>query len=91
MFLSELASVHPGKGYSKMDRYKDFREVFLTDQGMRVLYEILSWGHMFRSSAHLGKFDPYETMFHDGERNIALQIMYTMRAEPRDRPTSTKE
>ena len=90
-FLSQLAETHPGKNYSKMDRYRDFRRLFLdTDMGRRVLYEILAWGNMFRPSAPRANFDPYQTMFHDGERNIALQIMTTMNAEPKDRTKETQ-
>ena len=91
-FLAELSAVYPGKRYRNIDRYRDFRRVFLdSEQGMRVLYEILSWGHIFRSTATIANFEPYETMFHDGENNIALRIMSTLNAEPKERPTSTKE
>ena len=90
--LAELYAAHPGKRYTKLDKYRDFRRVFLdSEQGMRVLYEILSWGHMFRSTATMANFEPYQTMFCDGENNIALRIMSTMNAEPKERPTSTKE
>ena len=90
-FLAELAASHPGKAYKPMDRYRDFRRLFLdSEQGRRVLYEILRWGNMFRPSAPMANFDPHETMFHDGERNVALRIMSTMHAEPRERPANTK-
>lgn len=90
-FFAELASAHAGKNYTKMDKYRDFRRVFLdSEEGKRVLYEILSWGGMFRPSSR-GNFDTNETFFHDGERNLALKIMTTMNAEPKARPTSTKE
>jgi hypothetical protein len=88
-FFVELASVYPEK-YNKMDRYREFRSVFLgSEQGKRVLYEILSWGGMLRPSSR--NFDTNETFFHEGERNIALKIMTIMNAEPKQRPTSTKE
>ncbi len=89
-FLAELAAAHPGKSYDKsVDRYREFRRVFLeTDQGRRVLYELLAWGGMFRPRR---SFDTNETFFHEGERNIALKIMTTMNAEPKARPASTKE
>jgi hypothetical protein len=75
-----------------MDRYRDFRQLFLeTEQGRRVLYEILGWGGMFQPSAPRAKFETNETFFHDGERNVALRIMTTMNAEPKARPTSAKE
>lgn len=86
-FLSELARSYPGKAYRPMDRYRDFRRVFLdSEQGRRVLYEILSWSGMFRSSAVQAKFETNETFFHDGEENIGLKLMATMHAEPKERP-----
>lgn len=92
-FFVELQRAHPGKNYyTKMDRYRDFQRVFLdSEQGKRVLYEILLWSHITRPSAPLAQFDPYETMFLDGERSIGIQIMATMNEEPPTRPTNTKE
>lgn len=94
-FFAELAVSHPGKGYSQknsMDRYRDFRRVFLdSEQGRRVLYELLSWGHTFRSPAKISNFQTNETFFHDGEAHFAKMIISTMNAEPKARPTSTKE
>lgn len=91
-FLAELAVSHPGKGYrNSMDRYRDFRRVFLdSEQGRRVLYELLSWGHMYRSPAKMSNFVTNETFFHEGESHFAKMIMSTMHAEPKARPESTK-
>ena len=92
-FFAELAASHPGKGYkNSMGRYRDFRRVFLdSEQGKRVLYEIMLWSHIGHASASKANFNPYETMFLDGERSIGIKIMVTMNAEPKARPTSTKE
>jgi hypothetical protein len=89
-FFAELADSHPGKkNYKPMDRYRDFRRVFLdTDEGRRVLQEIFSFCGMFRPITNL---ETNGAFFHEGERNIALKIMTTMNAEPKERPTSTKE
>lgn len=89
-FLAELAASHPGKGYSKMDRYRDFKRLFGSEDGRRVLHELFSWGNMFRPVAPMSKFDPYETAFHDGERNIVLKLLAVMNAEPSVRPASSK-
>ncbi len=88
-FLAELARSHPGgRRYTNIDRYRDFRVVFLdSDRGRRVLFEILGWGHVFKPSAPLARFEANKTFFHDGERNIALRIMATMNAEPSVKPT----
>lgn len=82
--LSELAAAHPGKGkYLAIDRYRDFRMVFLAnEQGRRVLAEIVSWGYPTQSSARRANFDPYRTMYHDGERSITLKVMATINMEP---------
>lgn len=85
--IRELKAHHPGKGYSKLDRYRDFRGLFLDDpRGMRVLYEIFSWGNMFRPSGPVSNFNTNETFFHDGERNLALRILAAMNAEPKEKP-----
>jgi len=86
--IAELAKTHPGKhAYTEMDRYRDFRAVFLgSDQGKRVLYEILGWGRMFQSSPLIGKFETNHTFFHEGERNLALRIFHVARVEPTERP-----
>ena len=82
--LSDLAAVQ-GSGRTRADKYKEFRAVFLgSDQGKRVLHDILSEGHMYRSSM---RADPYQTFFREGERNMALKILTTIMAEPQERPT----
>ena len=81
--LNEVRAAHPGKGkYLPLDRYRDFRSVFGSEQGKRVLHEILAWGHINQSSAQVGHFDPYKTMFHDGQRSMGIKIMMTMNVEP---------
>ena len=91
-FLAELAQAHPGKAYKPMDKYRAFRRLFLdSEQGRRVLYELMSWGHMYRSPAKMSNFDTNETFFHEGESHFAKLIMSTMHAEPKARPASTKE
>ena len=74
-----------------MDRHRDFRRVFLdSEQGKRVLYEVLAWSGMFRPSAQ-GNYDTNETFFHEGQRDVALKIMFTVSTEPKARPQSSKE
>ena len=74
-------------GYRDEDRYREFRRVFLgSDEGRRVLYEILSWGHMFQSSVSRTDIDPNRVMFLEGERNLALKLLATLNAEPTARP-----
>lgn len=82
--MAELAAARTA-GRTSLDRYREFRKVFLdTDEGKRVLYDILALGHLLKPSAVRG--DPYETYRREGERNIALQITAIVHVEPRERP-----
>lgn len=85
--LRQSGGAHPGAGrYDPMDRYRDFRAVFLaTPTGLKVLHEIMGWARLFRSSAW-PHFDNNRTNFHEGERNLALRILATINKEPTERP-----
>jgi hypothetical protein len=78
-----LASLPALENYSKKDQYHDFRQLFMgTDQGKRVLRQILEWGHLLRPSVARVPIDPYLTHMHEGERNIALKLLSTVHNEP---------
>lgn len=81
-FLDQLPATD---NYTPLDRYRDFRAVFLaSEQGRRVLHEILGWGHMFRPSfVGGGQVDPYRLAIREGERHMALRLLTTIKAEPR--------
>lgn len=87
--LLRLAMSIPAPGqYTPMDRYRDFRKVFMgSEDGQRVFREILSWGHMFKISFDK---DPGLLAFKEGERNMALRLIMTVSAEPKSRPTKAK-
>lgn len=87
--LLELARALPDpRAYTPMDRYRDFRAVFLgTDQGKRVLYDILRRANLMLPSALLAKFDPHKAFYLDGEKSLAAWINKTTREEPRNRAT----
>lgn len=87
-----LTSLPRPEVYTDKDRWHDFRRVFMgSEEGKRVLREILAWGHMFRSSAGRGApIDPCRLAFHEGERNLALRLLTTVTVEPPERPTETK-
>ena len=71
-----------------MDRYRDFRAVFLgestPEQGRRVLHEILTWGHIWRTSMDP---DPYQVHFNEGERSLSLKVVTAIENEPVPKPT----
>lgn len=88
-FLSAFADLPQPGQYTAMDRYQDFRRVFLgSEEGKRVLRELLAWGHCFRPSvpAAAGPIDPYAVVRNEGERNIALRLLKVVNTEPVDRP-----
>ena len=90
--LAELLATLPSRdGYSPVDRYRDFRKTFETDEGKRVLSEILSWGRIFRTPV-LGKpIDPYAMAIAFGERNMALKLMAAVYTEPVDKPQRARK
>lgn len=89
--LDELAGLPSQEGYSPVERHRDFQKVFGTEDGKRVLREILSWGRMFRSPV-LGKpIDPYAMAVAFGERNIALKLMATVHTQPTDKPPTQRK
>lgn len=82
-FFESLLRARLGEGYGPVERYRDFRQVFASPAGRRVLWQILEWAHLFRPVAVRG--DSAETYRRDGERNIGLRILATLNAEPLDR------
>ena len=86
--LDLIAELPHSEGYTPQDRYRDFRAVFMsTEQGQRVLREILAWGHVFKPSVQAaGAIDPHRVTFAEGERNIALRLLTTINREPVDGP-----
>lgn len=84
--LREIAQSGP---YSEMDRYRDFRRLFLeTQEGKRVLNQILAWAHMWTTSMQP---TPHETVFAEGERNIGLMILAALHHEPTEKPTKSRK
>lgn len=87
--LDTIATL-PAGPYSDQDRYADFRAVFMgSDQGKRVMREILSWGRMFKPAAVGAPVDPYLMAMREGERNIALRLLATVHNEPKGKPQRT--
>ena len=85
--LAELLATLPSReGYSPMDRYRDFRKVFGTDEGKRALNEIISWGRILHAPILGRPVDPYAMAITFGERNMALKLMAAVYTEPVDKP-----
>jgi hypothetical protein len=72
------------KDYTALDRYRDFRALFLsTEQGRRVLAEILKIGFVAKSTTPPGgAIDPYRALLHEGRRTLAMDVFYHATVEP---------
>lgn len=84
-FFQSLTAVRPGQGgYTHLDRYRDFREVFGTPVGRKVLHQLVD--HCEGSpSLELDAEQTHKTAFRNGRRSVGLWIVHTMNAEPMDK------
>ena len=87
-FFRDLATAQLGAGYGAAERRRDFRSVFATPAGRRVLWSLFDWCGLYRPVAVKG--DPYETYHRDGRRDIGLRILRALDAEPLERPESAQ-
>ena len=53
---------------------EDYKVTFGTDQGQRVLRDLMATFHMGTSTHITG--DPHESAFREGERHVLLHILY---------------
>lgn len=89
--IEELLKGTSVDGYSPMDRYRDFKKVFGTEDGKRVLREIVAWGRLLRPPIMGKPIDPYAMAISLGERNLASKIMAAIHNEPPDKPNRTRK
>jgi len=81
-FLERLGRSRVGDDYTEADRFRDFRRLFLdTQRGRRVLWQIFEMGNLFAPIAVLPS-DPYAAYHRDGARNLALNILAILNADP---------
>ena len=92
-FFALMAEVDAArKTSSDMDKYRDYRQVFLgSEQGLRVLASILADCHFFRTPVQSRPVDPYATHIAIGERNAAQRLMKTIMEEPKPKPTQREK
>ena len=90
-YLELLAELSVPENYEPIDRYNDFRTVFLeTEQGRRVLKQILSWGHVLSQPPMVYPIDPNSVMIAVGERNLSLRLFSVMLVHPERRQLRQK-
>jgi len=71
-----------------LDRYREFRAVFLgTDQGQRVLHDILRFCRMRSTSIEGAPIDPYRTHVLEGQRNVGIWLTIVLYREPKELPS----
>lgn len=93
-FYASLPALRAGRGsYSKQDRYRDFRQVFMGDssseQGQRVLAQILDASNGspdFENEVH----DHARMAFKAGKRALGLEIIKWLNVEPAQRETDNE-
>jgi len=60
---------------------RDFKDLFASDKGRRVLYKLMSHGHLLSPSWNK---DPYQHAFNSGQRDTVMFILTTMKTNMRD-------
>ena len=86
-YLELLADLSVPEDYDDIDRYNDFRKVFLEDEpGRRVLKQILGWGGLLKIHPMRSPIDSAMTERLEGQRNLSLKIFAIMLVEPKKRP-----
>lgn len=88
--MDEFAELVKSEAYTPKERYHDFRKVFGTPEGQRVMREVLAWCHMFKPSVFGNPIDPYLVTLKEGERNIGLRLLTTYHNEPPEKPERTR-
>lgn len=89
--LDELQSLPTSEGYSDRERYADFSRLFLgSDQGRRVLRELVARGRLFRPKAHGSPIDTNKVMIEEGEQNYVRWLLYVIYNEPKQKPPKQK-
>lgn len=81
-----------GQGHyaTPMERYRDFRALFTSDQGQKVLAEIMRMAKVGHASATVGNFDTNRTFHADGMKLLAHQIFIVAHREPKPMPTKAE-
>jgi len=81
-FFDSLTSIKPGRNqYTKMDRYRDFRRVFNSDEGKRVLSQIIGESEGLPIIEN-EVADTHKMAFRAGKRSVGLWIVQVLNAEP---------
>ena len=61
-------------------KVKDYKQVFSTQAGKRVLADMMSSHYMF--TATFAPQDPHMTSIREGERNVILRLLSILKKDP---------
>ena len=85
-FISGQTTATSSK-YNSLDRYRDFRKVFLeTEEGKRVLREILCWAKLLMVTSAGKPIDPLELAKREGHKELGCKLLSTIYIEPAPKP-----
>ncbi len=86
--LFDTLAGDPGSyGTDRMQRYREFRRLFLeSEEGRRVLHEILRQCGVNKVATAPGPVDSHRVCFNDGMRNIGLMLIGIITQEPVAQP-----
>lgn len=69
------------KQYKKLALVQDYKDVFTSEIGKKVLNDMMS-AHFFIQPTISA--DPYETAFKEGQRNVILRILQIMKVDVKE-------
>jgi hypothetical protein len=76
----------PKKVLDVNEKYKsrasDYKKVFNSEAGRRVLHDLLDSHHMLRPTYDAGKLDTTAILIREGERAVVLRILSIMNVDP---------
>jgi len=63
-----------------VSRVKDYKQVFSSSAGKRVLYDLIKVHHVL--SSHFDDSFTNNVLFKEGERNVVLRILTLLKTDP---------
>lgn len=70
----------PRKPKDQVQQVRDYQQVFGSDAGKRVLFDMMKAGHMLHST--FVPEDPHSTALREGERNMVLRVLAILNVDP---------
>jgi hypothetical protein len=74
--------------YTEKQKLLDYKAVFGSDAGRRVLADLVATHGLLKSSPNL---DPQALAFHAGEREVVIGIIHYLNLKPSDLPDAAAQ